>query len=166
MTATQLVPAIIVPLLAWRVYRRYRRNVGRQHYTARRNAVRIGFFALLATGVGLACLAYPPSLAGLAGGLLTGAALAWLGVRLTKFEPNHRDGHYYTPNTYLGVGLTLLLAGRITYRIFQLYLAPSLANPAAGVFHSPLTLYILGVTSGYYIAYYTGLALHFRRAGQ
>ena len=32
MTSTQLVPALIIPFIAWRVYRRVRRNIGRQQF--------------------------------------------------------------------------------------------------------------------------------------
>ena len=32
MTSSQLIPVLLTPVIAWRVYRRFRKNVGRQPY--------------------------------------------------------------------------------------------------------------------------------------
>jgi hypothetical protein len=119
--------------------------------------VRIGIFSVLSMVIGSAVVVYLPSLAALGGGLLLGIPLALLGLHLTKFElSDHRK--FYTPNTAIGVALTVLFVGRVGYRLFVLYAAPPMDGmPPPSLFHSPLTLLIFGVTAGYYIAYYAGI---------
>jgi hypothetical protein len=157
MTSAQIVPAIIVPFIAWRVYVRVRRNIGRQPFQPRRMVARVAIFSVVSVLVGLGALAYLPSLAALGGGLLLGVPLALVGLHLTRFETTEQ-GRFYTPNTAIGVALTVLLVGRMGYRMFSLFAALPLAGmPPPALFQSPLTLLIFGVTAGYYIAYYTGV---------
>ncbi len=163
MTSAQIVPAIVVPLVAWRVYLRFKRNVGRQPFQPVRLGVRIGFLTVITLLFVLATLAHPPALAGLAGGVAAGAALAFVGLKLTRFEMTP-EGEFYTPNTAIGVGLTLLLVGRVAYRLVALYFAPApVGIPVQGMFQSPLTLVIFGVSAGYFIAYNTGLLVRGKR---
>jgi cytochrome b561 len=96
-------------------------------------------------------------LAGIAGG----AALAWFGLQHTKFERTEQ-GDFYTPHTYIGLAVSVLLIGRITYRFFIVYPAMQAAthvdqNPFAAFQRSPLTLAIFGVLIGYYVFYYAGV---------
>jgi hypothetical protein len=159
MTSSQLIPALIVPFIAWRVYMRVRRNIGRQPFQPKRTITRIVIFSVLSVLIGLGALAYLPSLAALGGGLLLGAPLALIGLHLTKFETTPQ-GKFYTPNTPIGVALSVLFVGRIGYRIFVLVAAPPVDGlPPAALFHSPLTLFIFGLTAGYYIAYYAGVLI-------
>ena len=60
-------------------------------------------------------------------GVVGGAALGRLGLRLTRFEQTPL-GLFYTPNAHLGVALSLLFLGRLIYRVFQL--SPSFSTPA------------------------------------
>lgn len=160
MTSAQLIPALIVPFIAWRVYRRFRRNVGRQPFQPGRLVSRIIFFSLISVLIGLGAMAHLPSLEALGGGLLLGVPLALIGLQLTKFETTP-EGNFYTPDTVIGVTMIVLLAGRIAYRIYALYsLMPTLTGePTPQMFQSPLTLLIYGVTAGYHIAYYAGVLL-------
>lgn len=165
MTSTQLVPAIVVPLVAWRVYVRVRRNIGRQPFSPRRIVVRIVILSMLSVLIGLGALTYPRSLTALGGGLLLGVPLALAGLHLTRFETN-AAGKFYTPNTAIGIALIVLFAGRIGYRVFVLFVTPSLTGqPPAAPFQSPLTLLIFGLTAGYYIAYYAGVFVRGRKLG-
>ena len=160
MTSAQLVPALIVPLIAWRVYVRVRRNIGRQPFQPKRTISRIVIFSVLSVLVGLGAFGYLPSLAALGGGLLLGAPLALIGLHLTKFETTPQ-GKFYTPNTPIGVALSVLFVGRVGYRFFVLMTVPVVnGNPTPALFHSPLTLFIFGLTAGYYIAYYAGVLVH------
>lgn len=156
MKPAQLAPAIIIPLIAWRMYVRVRRNIGRQPLQPKRMVVRIVVFSLISVLIATSAFAYPPVLLGLAGGLLLSVPLAVLGLRLTKFEftPN---GKFYTPNTAIGVTLSALFIGRIIYRIIVLSDGTTYNPSSPELFHSPLTLSIFGVTAGYYIAYYAGI---------
>lgn len=163
MTSAQLVPALVVPFIAWRVYVRFKRNVGRQPFKPRRLAVRIGFFSLITALLALATLNHLPALGGLAGGLVAGAALAFVGLKLTRFELTP-EGEFYVPNTYIGIGLTLLLVGRIAYRVMVLYVSsPTMEGPPPGLFQSAATLVVFGLSAGYFIAYNTGLLVRGKR---
>ena len=159
MTSAQLLPALVVPFVIWRVYARVRRNVGRQPLRPKRMIARIVFFSIITVLAGAASLLYLPSLAALGGGLLLGVPLALVGLRLTRFEQT-AEGKFYTPNTYIGIAVTMLLVGRIAYRMTALFGATAAGGqiPPA-LFQSPLTLIFFGVTAGYYIAYYAGILL-------
>ena len=92
--------------------------------------------------------------------MLPGALLGFLGLRLTRFETN-AAGHSYTPNTHIGIALSALFVGRMAYRLIVLNGATTGQNHAPP-FQSPLTLFILGLTVGYYLVYQTGLLIHSR----
>jgi hypothetical protein len=154
MTSTQLVPLIIVPFLAWRVYSRVRRNIGRQPFHPGRLVTRIVLWSVISVLFALGTMGYLPSLEALAGGLLLALPLAFIGTHLTKFEDTPQ-GKFYTPNTAIGVALIVLFMGRVAYRMYALYtLTPTLTGrPTPEMFQSPITLFIYGLTGGYYIAY-------------
>lgn len=154
-----LIPALLLPWFAWRVYRRFHRNVGRQPLRASRLVVGVVVFALIS---GLLVFAVARSillLESLGGGLGLGLMLGIVGLAFTRFETDPAGRKFYTPNTYIGIALTLLLAARVLYRIGVLYFSndPAPTNPAA--WQSPLTLVLLGLTAGYYIAYNAGVLL-------
>jgi hypothetical protein len=157
MTSAQLAPAIFLPLVAWRIYVRVRRNVGRQRLEPKRLKMRVIIFAIIIAIITAAAAAYPKALGALAGGVVASFALAWVGLRLTTFE-RMPEGNYYTPNTVVGVGLSLLLVGRIAYRFIVLYQATSDGGvPTTPAFGSAITLAIIGLTFGYYVAYSAGI---------
>jgi hypothetical protein len=145
-------------VFAWGIYRRIRRNIGRQELRPRRLILRLVILGLVSVFILSTALVRPHLGLGFGSGVLLGAALALLGLRHTKFETTE-DGHYYTPNTYLGVALTLLLVGRMAYRLNQFQNLTS-GNGQPAPFQSPLTLLIFGLNMGYYLAYYTGLFVH------
>src|ERR1700716_1456242 len=145
---------LIGVLALWVLYRRVRRNIGRQPLNARRMGGRI---VLLASGATHDVELLGALLAGIAGG----AALGWLGLRHTKFEAT-AQGKFYIPHTYIGVLVSALLLSRIAYRLLAVYPAAHAAaqadrNPFAAYQKSPLTLAILGVVIGYYLLYYAGV---------
>jgi hypothetical protein len=163
MKSSPLIPALVVPFIAWRIYARARRNIGRQRLQPRNLRVRAIIFGVLTGLVALLALSFPASLGGLAGGLTLGVLLALLGLRLTRFETT-AEGQFYTPNTYLGVAVTLLLVGRILYRVLVLVaLTPPDAAPPLPLFQSPLTFLFFGLTAGYYIAYFAGVVIEAKR---
>ncbi len=144
--------------MAWSVYRRVRRNIGRQQLRPRRAIVRLVILCVASVFIALAGLQFPKILIGFGGGALCGGLLGLLGLRLTKFETTE-EGHFYTPDTRIGVALSLLLAGRLIYRIAVLNdveIAPN--HPPA--MQSPLTFFIIGLTVGYYVVYSLGLFVH------
>ena len=157
MTSQQVVPLIVLPFVAWRIYARIRRNIGRQAFKPGRMTGAIVTFSVITALFALGALTYPPSLAALGGGLALSVPLALFGLRVTRFETTP-EGKFYTPHTGLGVALTVLFLGRMAYRMFTIMGDPAMAAgaPTPSMFHSPVTLLIFGLTAGYYITYYTG----------
>lgn len=157
-----LVPALMAPFIAWRLYYRFRRNVGRQRFQQKRLTAAIVIFGSLSL-VFLAMLTRIPRLcAGFGGGLLLGIPMALIGLHFTRFESTP-EGKFYTPNTFIGIGLTLLLVGRLIYRGYMLYTGVAELQGKPAAFQSPLTLVFFGLTAGYYIAYYAGVCMRSRR---
>jgi len=152
-------------LLAFAIYRRVRRNIGRQALSATRLKVRIGIFGIVGTLLLLACARDPALSAAMLAGVAGGVALAWFGLKHTQFEVTP-EGRFYTPHTYIGAFVSALFLGRIAYRFIVLYSTSHAmaadANPFAAYQRSPLTLAIFGILLGYYVAYYAGI-LHRNR---
>jgi hypothetical protein len=160
------MPALVSPLLAFAIWRRVRGQFGRQPIRRRRMLARVIVLAALAGLLALNGLRDPRLLEGLAGGLLGGAALGLLGLRLTRFEQGANGTDLYLPNPWIGATVTALLVGRLAWRFLMLLPSTGGAAPAATVpplGSSPLTLLVLGVTIGYYVSYYAGLLVHHRR---
>ncbi|HBL25746.1 MAG TPA: hypothetical protein DD490_02810 [Acidobacteria bacterium] len=148
----------VVPLLAWRVYARFRRTVGRQRLSAARPWITLSLFTVLVgVLVRFAAQAHPERLGWLAAGLPAGLLLAVYGLRSTRFEPTPH-GLFYTPNAYLGITLSVLFLGRMVLRMVEVFAftgADAVRPPSfAG---SPLTLSVFGLFAGYYMFYAVGL---------
>jgi hypothetical protein len=156
--ASPAVPILFGGLIAWGIYRRVRRNIGRQKLRPHRIILSIVIFSAVSVlMIGLS-MHNMKLLLGVGGGLLLGAGLGFVGLRLTKFETTG-EGHFYTPNTRIGIALTLLFVGRLAYRFWVIRdaaVAPNHPPP----FQSPLTFFIFGLIAGYYIVYYIGLFVH------
>lgn len=159
---------IFAGFMAWGMYRRIRRNIGRQKLRPGRiiaSLVILCLVSMLILGVNGR---FPGLALGCAGGMLAGMAFALLGLRHTKFETTE-EGHFFTPNTYIGLALSALLLGRLLWRMSAQGPAfagdpqamqdhPGMQNPQA--FQSPWTMFIVGLNMGYYLAYYIGLFIH------
>ncbi len=165
MPATAMTWAVAVPLVTLVLYRRVRRNFGRQPLRVGRLLVRSGLLALVAAmllalglaGGGAASMTSWGVLAGLA----IGGALAVVSLRMTRFE-HGAGGHWYIPNPIIGIALTALLLGRLAYRFFAVRAVAASASAAdlsglAAFQRSPLTLAIAGLLIGYYLVYCLGL---------
>jgi hypothetical protein len=153
----------IIPIFIWSIYRRIKRNVGRQRLRLWRVILSLTIFSLLVVVFVSYALAmgHYKVLSGLLAGLATGIPVAFWGLKLTRFEFTS-DGNYYTPNVYLGVGLSVLLTGRIIYRLLVLNNSmPAMVNPPPQFMQSALTLYLFGVAAGYYLTYYTGVSFRY-----
>jgi hypothetical protein len=160
MTPVPIVPVLFGGLIAWGIYRRVRRNIGRQQLRPRRITFSIVVFSLVSLlfiGMSLQQLHL---MLGIVGGLVLGVMLGFVGLRLTRFETN-AEGHFYTPNTHIGVALSLLFAGRMLYRLW-VFRDATTATGHPPPFQSPLTFFIFGLIAGYYIVYFIGLFVHTR----
>jgi len=154
------LPAAVLVLLglfvAWRLFRRMRRLVGRQHFRPARAWLTLLFFPLLALFLLVTQAQHPLAAAAELLGLGIGVALAVYGLRLTRWEPT-AVGLLYTPNAHIGIALTLLMAVRVLVRLIQIS-SGSMPDPSGMAFvRSPLTLLIVGMLAGYYTGYAVGL---------
>jgi hypothetical protein len=159
--ASPAVPILIGGLFAWSIYRRVRRNIGRQKLRPRRITISIAIFVLAGFLIVSTSLHNMNVLLGFGGGLLLGVILGFVGLRLTRFETTD-EGHFYTPNTHIGLALSLLLVGRMAYRFMVLNNFSATPTNHPPPMHSPLTYFIVGLTFGYYFVYYLGLFVHTR----
>lgn len=160
---------IMLPLLAWIVWRRVSRQFGRQPIRRKRMIFRVAVFALLGGLLALSGFHHVALVEGLAGGALIGGALGLLGLRLTRFETDPVKGDCYVPNPWIGALLTVLLLGRLGWRLLVVWPqmqqepAPPGVMPPMGHALTPLTMLVIGLLVGYYIAYFSGLLVHHRR---
>ena len=169
MTPQALIPALLVPLIGYRLYRRFRSNFGQQPIQTKRMVVRIVIFSVLALLFMSITIAVPALIGAALCGLAAGAAVAVVGLRLTSFQfgPN---GNFYTPNPYIGGSITALLVARLVYRfmviapVIQAGVQQAQPDPFAMYRQSPLTFAIFMVTMAYYITYFTGVLLKARKA--
>ena len=154
------VPILFGGLIAWSIYRRIRRNIGRQPLRPRRAIISIIVLTLVSALLVSTSLQNSHLLLGIGGGLLLGVLLGFIGLRLTRFETTDA-GHFYTPNAHIGIVLSMLFIGRLAYR-FWIFHDTIAAPNGPPPFQSPLTFFIFGLTAGYYIVYQAGLFKHSR----
>jgi hypothetical protein len=160
---------IVLPILAWIVWRRVSRQFGRQPIRRKRMIFRIAMFAFLGGVLALSGFHRLALAEGLAGGVLIGGAIGLLGLRLTRFETDPVKGDCYVPNPWIGALLTALLLGRLAWRMLVAWpsMQPASAAPGTmppiGYASSPLTMLVIGLLVGYYLVYFSGLLIHHRR---
>jgi heme A synthase len=155
------VPLIFVGLIVWRMYYRLRRNIGRQPLQPNRMITRTVILAVVTCFLAVFSLTNTRGLLGLGSGLVVGGLLALVGLNMTKFETTP-EGRFYTPNALIGIGLTLLLIGRVVYRL--MVILPDVRNPGQQpqLMQSPLSFFVFALLAGYYIAYYIGVLVRHR----
>jgi hypothetical protein len=159
--ASPAIPILFGGLIAWSIYRRVRRNIGRQKVRPVRSIISIVIISLVTVLLIAISAQFPNLLLALGGGILPGAALGFVGLRLTKFEVIEGK-NFYTPNTYIGVALSLLFVGRMLYRFWSLH--EVVAHNQPPLFQSPLTFFVFGLVAGYYLVFQTGVLRHARTA--
>ncbi len=166
---------ILLPLLALIVWRRVSRQFGRQPIRRKRMIARIVIFAIIGGLFSLSGFHHLALAEGLFGGVLVGGAIGLVGLQLTRFEVDPIKGDCYVPNPWVGALLTVLLLGRLAWRLMvvgpQMQQASALATvhgssmpmPLMGYASSPLTMLVIGLLVGYYLVYYIGVLVHHRR---
>lgn len=155
-----LIPVLIGCVLYWIISRRLRRNVERQKLRPLRKIISIVILSVISLVFLIASQFMPKLLSGIGAGLIGGAALGLVGLRLTKIE-HTAEGFFYIPDRRIGLALTLIFAGRLAYRFWALnHLADSGSVPPA--FKSALTYLAFGLLAGYSIVYSIGLLLRGR----
>ena len=170
MTPQALIPALLVPLIGYRVYRRFRTSFGRQPVQTKRMILRVVILSAIATAFLLLALHQITVIGAGVAGLALGGMLGAVGLRLTRFELGS-EGNFYTPNPYIGGTLSAILVARLIYRFLVVMPAMEMTaqhaaagggNPYAGFQQSPLTLAILMLTIGYYLTSSAGILLKVR----
>jgi hypothetical protein len=156
-----LLPFLIFALLGWVIYRRIRRTIGRQLIEPRRMYLRAGILTVLGAFIMLGSANSVTAMSAMAGGVVAGCALAFVGLRHTQFEAT-ANARYYTPHMYIGLFVSLLLIGRLLYRYLQLMQHPASMvapdpNAMATLQKSPMTIAIFGIVVGYYVFYILGV---------
>lgn len=168
-TLTGLVYTVLIgALVLFVLYRRFRRNFGRQKLRTTRMWIRVVILALVCVLLLASPFRTEMSLLAAATGILIGIGLGFYALAHTKFEVTP-EARFYTPNAYIGMGVSALLIGRLIYRFTVIYPVmhgaaqqaahnPQLhASPFAAYQRSPLTLGIYFLLAGYYICYYIGV---------
>jgi hypothetical protein len=147
----------IAALVMLLVYRRIRRNFGRQTLQPKRMMLRMAVLLVIAVLLAPLAAKSPAYLGAILAGIVAGVGLAlWAAARL-RFE--RIDGQlFYLPHTVSGVVITVVVLGRVAYRAAQMVWWPEdLASPASGgsMVRSPATAGLLFALIGYYVCYYS-----------
>lgn len=157
--APSLSPVLLTTALGFAYYRRIRGNFGRQPWRPLRAGVRLALLSVALAALLLAAWFVPQAAMAVSAGLAIGGLLGWLALRHTRVET--ADGvRYYTPNPWIGGALSLLLLGRLAWRMGSGVLAGGAAQ--FGQHASPLTLGIAATLVAYYLFNGIGLALRMR----
>lgn len=157
-----LSPILFGTVIGWAYYRRIRGSFGRQAWRPVRAGIRLGLLSLVLLSLLAAGIFVPHTGAAIAAGLAVGALLGALALRHTHAEIID-GGRFYTPNPYIGAALSLLLVGRLAWRMGSGAFVAGSAQAAQNA--SPLTLGIAATLVGYYLCFGVGLALRMRKQG-
>ncbi|QJD99540.1 hypothetical protein HH212_05475 [Massilia forsythiae] len=156
MTVTTLALIVLVPVLVWRIYSRLKTQMQRQRSIMSRHYTGLLVFGamVLVPAASLAGQAY--ALVALAGGAVFGILLGVYGLRRTRFSDTD-EGYYFTPDPRLGVLIAMVLVARVIYLGIEIYMNQGSNQPNPRFSDSPLTMYCLGLTAGYFATYSAGL---------
>lgn len=153
----QLSPSLVAaPVIAFVLYRRVRRQIGRQLLRPTSMIVRVVILSLVATSLLVMAPLSPMVTTAEFGGLAAGLAIAWFALRRTTFETT-AEGRYYTPNPWVGAAVSALLVARVAMRLAAPSAAATPSDPFAALASSPLTLATFFLIAGYYGGYTVGL---------
>ena len=150
-------------LLGWVYYRRIRSSFGRQPWRPTRVIVRLAILTIALLGLATAAVFVPGAAPAVAAGLAIGALLGAFGLHYTRIELSEGK-RFYTPNPWIGGALSLLLVGRLAYRMGSGVFGNGLAQASQNA--SPLTLGIAATLVAYYLINGTGLWWRMRGLSQ
>ena len=154
-----LTPVLFSGLLGWVYYRRIRGSFGRQPWRPVRVGFRMALLMVALAGLAMAARFIPHVALAVTGGLAIGALLAWFALRHTRVELT--DGaRWFTPNPWIGGALSLLLVGRLAWRMGSGVFGGGSAQMAQNA--SPLTLGIAATLVAYYLVNGIGLVVRMR----
>lgn len=158
MDFTPVTVTLLVALVAWRMYARLKRLLRRQEFHRRKSLTSAVVFSLLALLMLTSTVANPSLLPGCVAGAAIGIGLAFIGLRLTRFEVTPA-GFFYTPSVHIGIVLSIAVLVRIGYRVVRLNVGTfeMSQHPSVELGQSALTLALVAILFGYYATYSIGL---------
>jgi hypothetical protein len=161
---SQIGPFLFAALVVFAIYRRFRRNFGRQQLRPGRMTLRLVLLTAVSCALLPLALRSAQYLSAEIAGAALGIALGIWGAQRTRFMMYGGRLHY-VPHTYTGIAVSLLFLGRLAFRVVQVYAGthpmhdadpadPSFAFAPASMVRSPLTVGIFFVLASYYGWYY------------
>ena len=157
-----LTPVFATAGIAWMYYRRIRRSFGRQAWRPKATIFRLVILAIAALAITSAAVFVPNTALAIIGGALIGAALGVLALRHTAVA--WIDGvRTYHPNPWIGGALSLLLVGRLAWRMGSGGLAAVAGSAGSAQNASPLTLGIAATLVAYSLVNGVGLVLRMQQ---
>jgi hypothetical protein len=164
--ALLLIPLLVIVLIPVSLMQRIRRGTMRRQargWMVTANAIGVTLStAMLLIGALITTRWVPEALRYALGGLVLGAVLGLIGFALTRWESSRGVVHY-TPNRWLVLTVTTLVAGRIFYGVWRVWAAwQGGVEPIAAVAVPGITMSIAAgaVVPGYYLLYW--IAVHRR----
>jgi hypothetical protein len=164
-----LLPLLLFALMPVVLIQRYRLGIRRR--SARPWLARINVYILTLSAATLlmtaAAVGYwvPDAFVSAAGGMAVGAGLGAIGLWLSRWERSAGSLHY-TPNRWLVLGLTALVAARILYgfiRGFLVFEGEADSVAIASSFGIAGSMAVGALVIGYYLAYAIGVRRRLRR---
>jgi hypothetical protein len=158
LVAVPVLWLLLLPFLLWARYRNGRARRRAQGWVIRINAWLLAISVpLLALSAWISSHWFADALLEAIAGLLLGGLVGIASLWLTRFEPD-ASGFHYTPNRWLGLGLTALVALRIVAGVALGWqrMEGGASAPLWGLDAGGL-LAIAGLFLGYALAYTWGL---------
>jgi len=161
--AHPVTPWLFTGLIGLAYVRRIAGNFGRQPWRPVRTGMRLGLLSLALVALGFAAVFVPGAGLSVGIGMLAGGTLAGFALRHNHAEIV--DGkRCYTPNPWIGGALSLLLVGRLIWRMGRVDMATMTAGSAGfGQQASPLTLGIAAMLVTFYVVNSIGLFVQMGR---
>jgi len=161
--AHPITPYLFTGLVGLAYLRRIAGNFGRQPWRPVRTGIRLGLLSLALLALLIAAAFVPGAGLAVSVGLAIGATLA--GFALHHNHAEIVDGKPgYTPNPWIGGALSLLLVGRLLWRMGHVDVATMTSGSAGfGQQASPLTLGIAATLVAFYVVNSAGLFVQMRR---
>jgi len=163
---------LLLGFMAFMIVRRVRMQLSSQRVAPVMMALRmlllctVGILLLVFTGGAAEPLLYS------AAGLMAGLGVTYYALKHTRVEQTPR-GIFYTPNRWIGLGISALIVLRLGTRVAAAYqqqgqnASEAVAiNPMESLQRSPLTLAMFMLLAAYYVAYYGGVLWRSRKLSQ
>jgi hypothetical protein len=150
---------LLLPLLLWQRYRQGKARRRAWPWMVKLNSWALLFSAgVFVAGMALTDLWWPGALGYALTGFCLGLATGLIGLWLSRFE-NTAQGLFYTPNPWLALALTLVVAARIAMGFVELwrYWQGRQALSIIPVLDHASLFAVAGLLIGYYLGYTWGL---------